>query len=263
MYENLHKILNHNNRPNSKDYIDLIFSDFIELSGDRLAGDDPAIVCGIALIDNMPVTVVGQLRGRNIEENMNYNFSMMHPDGYRKALRLMKQSEKFRRPVVCFVDTIGAYPGVVAEQNNQASAISNMIMEMLYLKTPIITVLIGCGGSGGALALCVADKIAILEHATLSVISPKACAEILWKDSSKEYEAVEILKMTSDVLLEQKIVDNVISEPNDGAHSDPMLTSIRIKEYLIRELKLLKKTNGFYLIKRRQKKFRIMGEEVK
>lgn len=259
MDQNQFRILNHNKRPNAKEYIKYIFSDFIELSGDRLFGDDSSIICGLALIDKMPVTVLGQLRGRTIEEKINYNFSMMSPEGYRKALRLMKQAEKFHRAIICFVDTIGAYPGVSAEEHNQTSAISNIIMEMLYLKTPIITVLIGYGGSGGALALCIADKIAMLEHATLSVISPKAYAEILWKDSTREQEAIELLNMTSDVLLEQKIIDKIILEPDAGAHSDPLETSKRIKEYLISELKLLKSMNCSILSKKRQKKYMNMG----
>lgn len=259
MNKNSFEILNHNNRPNAKDYIKFIFSDFVELSGDRLYGDDSSIVCGIALIDKIPVTVIGQLRGRTINEKINYNFSMMNPEGYRKALRLMKQAEKFHRAIICFVDTIGAYPGVSAEEHNQTSAISSIIMEMLYLKTPIITVLIGHGGSGGALAFCIADKIAMLEHATLSVISPKAYAEILWKDATREQEAIELLNMTSDVLLEQKIIDKIILEPDTGAHSDPLETSKRIKEYLISELKSLKCMNCSVLSKKRQKKYMNMG----
>ena len=186
-------ILKPTNRPNAKSYIDLIFTDFMELSGDRLYGDDPSIVGGIGFIDNIPLTVIGQLRGRNIEEQIKFNFSMTHPEGFRKSLRLMKQAEKFHRPVVCFIDTIGAYPGKQAEERGQASAIANNLMEIMTLKVPIISVLIGYGGSGGALALCVADRIAILENAVLSVISPKACAQILWKDISREIEAVEIL----------------------------------------------------------------------
>ena len=215
--ENL-DILKRTNRPNAKSYIDLIFTDFVELSGDRLFGDDPSIVSGIALLDDSPVTIVGQLRGSNIEEQIKFNFSMTHPEGFRKSLRLMKQAEKFHRPVICFVDTIGAYPGKQAEERGQAVAIANNLMEMMCLKVPIISILIGNGGSGGALALCVADRIAILENAVLSTISPKACAEILWKDTSKEIEAAELLKMTSKDLLQQGIVDYIIPEPNDGAY---------------------------------------------
>ncbi len=256
--ENL-DILKRTNRPNAKSYIDLIFTDFVELSGDRLFGDDPSIVSGIALLDDSPVTIVGQLRGSNIEEQIKFNFSMTHPEGFRKSLRLMKQAEKFHRPVICFVDTIGAYPGKQAEERGQAVAIANNLMEMMCLKVPIISILIGNGGSGGALALCVADRIAILENAVLGTISPKACAEILWKDTSKEIEAAELLKMTSKDLLQQGIVDYIIPEPNDGAHTDVHETALRIKTYLIKEIKLLKNIRTSKLVHQRQKKYRTMG----
>ena len=256
--ENLN-ILKHTSRPNAKSYIDLIFTDFIELSGDRLYGDDPSIIGGIGFIDNIPFTVIGQLRGANIEEQIKFNFSMTHPEGFRKSLRLMKQAEKFHRPVICFVDTIGAYPGKQAEERGQAAAIANNLMEMMCLKVPIITILIGNGGSGGALALCVADRISILENAVLSTISPKACAEILWKDTSKEIEAAELLKMTSEDLLQQGIVDYIIPEPNDGAHMDVHETALRIKTYLIKEIKLLKNIRTSKLVYQRQKKYKTMG----
>lgn len=256
--ENLN-ILKQTNRPNAKSYIDLIFTDFIELSGDRLFGDDPSIASGIALLDDSPVTIVGQLRGSNIEEQIKFNFSMTHPEGFRKSLRLIKQAEKFHRPVICFVDTIGAYPGKQAEERGQAVAIANNLMEMICLKVPIISILIGNGGSGGALALCVADRIAILENAVLSTISPKACAEILWKDTSKEIEAAELLKMTSKDLLQQGIVDYIIPEPNDGAHTDAYEMALRIKTYLIKEIKLLKNIRTSKLVHQRQKKYRTMG----
>lgn len=252
-------ILNHTDRPNAKVYIENIFTDFVELSGDRLYGDDRSIIGGIALLDDISVTIIGQLRGRNIDEQVKYNFSMPHPEGFRKTLRLMKQAEKFHRPIICFVDTIGAYPGKQAEERGQASAIANNLMEMMFLKVPIITVLIGHGGSGGALALCVADRIVALENAVLSVISPKACAQILWKDTSREIEAAELLKMTSKDLLEQGIIDYIIHEPNDGAHSDAKETAFRIKKYLVEELKLLVKIRISKLIKQRQRKFREIG----
>ena len=254
-------ILKNQNRPNAKMYIDSIFTDFIELNGDRLFGDDSSIIGGVALLGNAPVTVIGQLRGRNIEEQVEFNFSMTHPEGFRKSLRLMKQAEKFHRPVICFVDTIGAYPGRQAEERGQASAIANNLMEMICLKIPIITVLIGHGGSGGALALCVADRIAILEHAVLSVISPKACAEILWKDTSKEQEAAKLLKMTSKDLLDQGIVDYIIPEPNDGAQSDLHETALRIKTYLFQEMRSLQEICPSKLIKQRQRKFREVGRK--
>lgn len=254
-------ILKYSIRPNAKSYIDLIFTDFIELSGDRLFGDDPSIIGGVAFLNNIPVTVIGQLRGNDIDEQIKFNFSMAHPEGFRKALRLMKQAEKFHRPVICFIDTIGAYPGKQAEERGQAAAIANNLMEMMYLGVPIVTVLIGYGGSGGALALCVADRITALEHAVLSVIAPKAYAEILWKDTSKEIKAAELLKMTSANLLQQGMVDYIIPEPNDGAHTDVHETAIRIKTYLIKEITLLKKIRISKLVKQRQKKYRALGRE--
>lgn len=254
-------ILKHTNRPNSKLYIDLIFTDFIELGGDRLFGDDSSIVGGIAFLNNIPVTVIGQLRGNNIDEQVKFNFSMAHPEGFRKALRLMKQAEKFYRPVICFIDTIGAYPGKQAEERGQAAAIANNLMEMMYLRVPIITVLVGYGGSGGALALCVADRIVALEHAVLSVIAPKACAEILWKDTHRELEAAELLKMASSDLYQQRLIDYVIPEPNDGAHTDIHEAAMRIKTYLVKEIKLLKRIRTSKLVRQRQKKYRAMSGE--
>lgn len=254
-------ILKHTDRPHAKMYIDHIFADFVELSGDRLFGDDPSIIGGVAFLDDIPVTLIGQLRGRNIEEQVKFNFSMPYPEGFRKSLRLMKQAEKFHRPIICFVDTIGAYPGKQAEERGQAIAIANNLMEMMCLRVPIITVLIGYGGSGGALALCVADRIAVLEHAILSVIAPKAFAEILWKDTSKEIEAAEMLKMTSTYLLEQGIVNCIIPEPNDGAHTDVHEAAISIKTYLVKEINLLKNIRTSKLVKQRQKRYRAMGRE--
>ena len=254
-------ILKNNSRPNLAAYIICIFTDFIEMSGDRLFGDDPSIISGIAFLNDYPVTVIGQLRGQSAVEQMECNFSMTHPEGFRKSLRLMKQAEKFRRPIICFVDTIGAYPGKQAEERGQASAIANNLMEMMLLKVPIITILIGNGGSGGALALCVADRIAILENAVLSVISPKACAEILWKDINKEAEAVEILKMTSSELFEQRVVDHIIREPYGGAHVDVREMALRIKEYLVYEMQILNKLPLSKLIRQRHKKYREIGRK--
>lgn len=252
-------ILGNLNRPNAKTYIEYIFSDFIELGGDRLFGDDLSIIGGIALLNDIPVTVIGQLKGNNLDEQTKYNFSMAYPEGFRKALRLMKQAEKFHRPVICFVDTIGAYPGKHAEERGQYVAIANNLMEMMCLKTPIITVLIGHGGSGGALALCVADKIISLEYATLSVISPKACAQILWKEKNKEIEAAKLLKMTSLDLLQQGIVSRIIPEPEGGAHMDTHGVAIKIKNCLVDELKFLNMISTSNLLRKRQKKYRAMG----
>ena len=252
-------ILGNLNRPNAKTYIEYIFSDFIELSGDRLFGDDLSIIGGIAFLNDIPVTVIGQLRGHNSDEQAKYNFSMTQPEGFRKALRLMKQAEKFHRPVICFVDTIGAYPGKHAEERGQHVAVANNLMEMMCLKIPIITVLIGYGGSGGALALCVADKIISLEYAALSVISPKACAQILWKEKNKEIEAAKLMKMTSLDLLQQGIVSSIIPEPKGGAHMDAHGVAIKIKNCLVNELKSLNKTSTSKLVRIRQKKYRAMG----
>jgi acetyl-CoA carboxylase carboxyl transferase subunit alpha len=254
-------ILKNKDRPNSAVYIDCIFMDFIQLSGDRLFGDDPSIIGGVASLDDFPVTVIGQLRGLNFEEQIKFNYSMTHPEGFRKSLRLMKQAEKFKRPIICFIDTIGAYPGKQAEERGQASAIANNLMEMMTLKVPIISVLIGYGGSGGALALCVADRIAILENAVLSVISPKACAEILWKDTSRETEAVEILKMTSKDLFEQGIVDFIIPEPSGGAQADATEMASRIKNYLVFEIHALSKLHPSKLVRKRCQRFRSIGQK--
>lgn len=254
------KILRRYDRPNSSNYINAIFDRFVEISGDRICGDDAVVLCGIALLGNIPVTVIGQQRGLTVEAQIKYNFSMTSPEGFRKSLRIMKQAEKFGRPVICFVDTIGAYPGRRAEEHGQATAISHNLKEMLSLRVPIISILIGHGGSGGALALCIADCIAVLENAVLSVISPKACAEILWKDLSKEMEATELLKMTSQDLLEQRVVEEIIPEPYDGAQSDFEETAKRVKEYLLTEISKLNGIPIKKLLRRRQEKYRKMGK---
>jgi len=255
------EIAHHNERPNSKYYIDNIFTDFIELSGDRLYGDDPSVIAGIATISNTPVTIIGQLKGRNLNEHLQYNFSMSKPEGYRKILRLIKQAEKFNRPVICFVDTFGAYPGKEAEERGQGSAIAHCLMESMYLKTPIISILIGDGGSGGALAICIADKIIALEHATLSVISPKACANILWKDSSKSTAAAALLKMRANDLLELGIVDEILPEPQNGAHTAPNDMVNTIRQHLEKELKHYTKTSIKKLLKQRKYKYDKIGQK--
>ncbi len=255
------EIAHHNRRPNSQYYIKNIFPDFIELSGDRLYGDDPSVVGGIAAIDGIPVTVIGQLKGRNTEEHIKYNFSMSKPEGYRKILRLMKQAEKFKRPVICFVDTFGAYPGREAEERGQGNAIANCLMEVMNIKTPIISVLIGDGGSGGALALCIADVVVALEYATLSVISPKACANILWKDSSKELEAACLLKMQSEDLLKTGIVDKILFEPGKGAHTDPYIMADIIRQCLNEELRSCMSFSKRNLLKKRHRKYYTIGQQ--
>ncbi len=209
------KITSDSMRPTSIDYIQYIFSDFIEIHGDRFFGDDPSVVTGIGLLDGTPITVIGQNRGKDIKEQIKYHYSMNYPEGYRKSLRAIKQAEKFKRPIVCFVDTVGAYPGKDAEARGQSNAIAQNLMETMYTKVPIISVIIGSGGSGGALALSIADKIIMLEYATFGIISPKACANILWKDSSRELEAAELLKITPHNLKEFRFVDKIISEEYD------------------------------------------------
>jgi len=247
--------LRKSNRPNAKQYIDCIFEDFIELSGDRISGDDSSLIGGIGLLDNSPVTIIAQLRGNSFSEQIKYNYSMTLPEGFRKSLRLMKQAEKFRRPVICIVDTIGAFPGELAEMRGQSVAIANNISELMYLKVPIISILIGNGGSGGALALCIADRVISLECAVLSVISPKACATLLWKDASKEKKAFSLLKMTSSELQKVGIVDYIISESNGKVDRSISEIAIQIKEYLINELNKLNKIGYKKLISDRQKKY--------
>ncbi len=205
-----------NDRPTSIDYITRIFGDsFFELHGDRRFADDKAVIGGIADLNGQPVTVIGLEKGRNLKERMERNFGSAHPEGYRKALRLMKQAEKFHRPVICFVDTSGAYCGIGAEERGQGQAIAENLMEMMTLKTPILSIFIGEGGSGGALALAVADEVWMLENAIYSVISPEGCASILWKDSSKTAEASECLKLTAQDLFKLGIIERIIREPKD------------------------------------------------
>ena len=217
IYENMEpwdrvQVARHPDRPTTRDYIQLLFTDFIELHGDRLYGDDAAIIGGIALFDGKPITIIGHQRGKDTKENIKRNFGMPHPEGYRKALRLMKQAEKFNRPIICFIDTKGAYPGKAAEERGQSEAIARNLVEMAGLKVPVISVVIGEGGSGGALALGVANHIHMLENSTYSVISPEGAASILWKDASLAKQAAEAMKITAPDLKEMGIIDGVIRE---------------------------------------------------
>jgi acetyl-CoA carboxylase carboxyl transferase subunit alpha len=253
------EIIRHKNRPTVQDYIPLIFTDFTELHGDRCFGDDGAIMGGIAFFRGTPVTVIGMVKGRNLEENKKSNFSMPHPEGYRKALRLMKQAEKFRRPVICLVDTPGAYSGVSAEERGQGEAIARNILEMFRLKTPIVSIILGEGGSGGALALAVCDELAMLENAVYSVISPRGFASILWKDGSREREAAELLKMTAGDLMELKVADAVIPEPEGGAHADPELEAAAIATYLGAAFERILPLGTQELLEKRYEKFRKIG----
>lgn len=199
-------------RPTGQDFIDNLFTDFIELHGDRCFGDDPAMITGMGMLMDMPVTVIAQERGKNTKSRVKRNFGSAHPEGYRKALRQMKLAEKFNRPIVCLIDTSGAFCGIGAEERGQGHAIASNLMEMMSLKVPILSIIIGEGGSGGALALGVADEVWMLENAIYSVISPEGCASILWKDASKTKEAANCLKLTAQDLLELQVVDKIISE---------------------------------------------------
>ena len=250
----------HKDRPNSLVYIRDIFPDFIELKGDRLFGNDMAILGGIATFAGKSVTIIAQVRGRNLEENIRFNFSMAHPEGYRKVLRLIEEAEKFQRPIVCFVDTVGAYPGKDSEDRGIGSAISNLLTKMMCIRIPVVSILIGNGGSGGALPLCVADRIAALENATLSVISPKACASILWKNSSQYLKAAKILRMTAQDLLDMEFIDTIIPEPGDGAHCNPSLVSEYIRQYITTNIFKMEKIPKSILVWRRRKKFHHIGQ---
>ena len=216
------------NRPTLMDYIPVIFNNFMEMHGDRHYGDDNAIIGGIAELDGIPVTVIAQVKGRNLDENKKSNFSMPHPEGYRKALRLVKQAEKFHRPVICLVDTPGAFCGIEAEKRGQGEAIARNLMEFMLVKTPIISVVLGEGGSGGALALAVCDELAMLENALYSVISPRGFASILWKDASREMEAAELMKITAEDLVKFGVCEKIIDEPAGGAHTDMHYTAMNI-----------------------------------
>lgn len=214
------KLSRHCDRPLTSDYIKYLFPDFFELKGDRLYGDDASLLTGIATFQGIPVTIIGHEKGKGTKEKIARNFGMSSPEGYRKALRLMKQAEKFKRPIITFIDTPGAYPGIEAEERGVAEAIARNLMEMAGLKTVILSVVIGEGGSGGALGIGIADRLLMLENAYYSVISPEGCATILWKDSGKWEEAANSLKLTADELFKMGIIDEIIPEPIEGAHKD-------------------------------------------
>lgn len=253
------QLARHPKRPTFLEYIDLIFHGFIELHGDRLYRDDPALVGGLAYLEDLPVTVLGQQKGRDTKENIYRNFGMPHPEGYRKAIRLMKQAEKFGRPVITFVDVAGAFPGKEAEERGQGEAVAKAIMAMASLKTPIIVVITGEGGSGGALAVGVGDRILMLENAYYSVISPEGCASILWKDASKAPHAAEVLHLTAQDLMELQAIDEIIPEPLGGAHTDPEEMAARIKTQLLTNMKALLETDLNDLLAQRYQKFRRIG----
>jgi acetyl-CoA carboxylase carboxyl transferase subunit alpha len=254
------QVARHPRRPYALDYINTVFTDFVELHGDRLYRDDPAIVGGTARFDGRSVVVIGQQKGRDTKENLRRNFGMSHPEGYRKALRLMHLAERFHLPVITLIDTPGAYPGLGAEERGQAEAIARNLEEMATLETAIITVVIGEGGSGGALALGVADRVLMFENAVYSVISPEGCAAILWKDASQRERAAEALKLTAPDLMGLGLIDEIVGEPLGGNHADPDGAAASLAEALRRHLGELDGVSGEELVARRAEKFLRMGK---
>ncbi|MGQ3684999.1 MAG: acetyl-CoA carboxylase carboxyltransferase subunit alpha [Candidatus Loosdrechtia sp.] len=254
------KLARHPQRPLSTDYIDLIVEDFIELHGDKHFGDDKAIICGLGRIENEKVLLVGQQKGKSTKERIACNFGMPNPEGYRKALQKMKLAEKFHLPIITFIDTPGANPDIGAEERGQAQAIAENIYEMCRLKTPIINVVIGEGGSGGALGIGIGDKFAILEYAYYSVISPEGCAAILWKNGENAPDAAKSLQLTAKDLLRFGIADEIIPEPIGGAHKDPKIMANTFKSYLIKYLEELKNVPVDTLTEKRYKRYRTIGK---
>lgn len=250
-------IARHPQRPNINDYIQALFTDFFEQKGDRQNREDPSILGGIALYKGHPVTVIGHRKGKTLEENVAYNFGMPGPEGYRKAQRLMDQAEKFKRPVITFVDTPGAYPGLEAEARGQGEAIASTIARMSCLTVPVVTVVIGEGGSGGALALAVANRVLMLENAVYSILSPEGFASILWKDAGRADEAAGVMKLTAADLLRLGVADQVIPEPEGGAHNDPKAVFAAVDRALTRHLGQLLREKD--LSAHRYQKFRAMG----
>jgi len=253
------ELARHHDRPYSLDYINRIFDNFTELHGDRAYGDDAAIVGGLAFLNGRPVTVIANQKGRTLKENVQRNHGMAHPEGYRKALRLAKQAEKFQRPIITFVDTSGAYPGLGAEERGIGEAIARNLRDFSQLKTPIICIIIGEGGSGGALGICVGDKIYMLENAIYSVISPEGCASILLRDATKAKDAAAMLRITSTDLLDFNVINGIVKEAPGGAHTDPDACAAQIKEILIRDLADLQSRNPEVLVRYRNQKILKVG----
>lgn len=254
------QIARHPDRPYTLDYIRMLTTDFIEFHGDRQFADDLALIAGLARINGTKVLILGHQKGRDTKENVMRNFGCAHPEGYRKAIRLMRLAEKFHLPIVIFIDTPGAYPGVGAEERGQAQAIAANLRDMVGLTTPIIATIIGEGGSGGALGVGVADRINILQHAYYSVISPEGCASILWRNSVKAPEAAEALKITSEHLIKFGVVDEIIPEPLGGAHKDPDQIASDIKNVILKHIKELSSLPKDELVEKRYNKFRSIGE---
>jgi acetyl-CoA carboxylase carboxyl transferase subunit alpha len=253
------QIARHPNRPYTLDYIKHIVTDFTELHGDRLFSDDNAMICGTGMIDNVSCLIIGQQKGRDTKENIKRNFGMANPEGYRKALRLMKMAERFNKPVITFIDTPGAYPGLGAEERGQAEAIAKNLFEMSHLKVPIINIVIGEGASGGALGIGVGDKLLMLENAWFSVISPEGCAAILWRDNAKAPEAAEAMKLTASDLIKVNVIDEVILEPEGGAHSDHKKMAETVKKHILTNLAQLINMDKDQLIENRIERLSKIG----
>jgi len=265
VYKNLTRwqkvqIARHPERPYTLDYINMMTTDFIELHGDRSFRDDKAIVGGFAMLNEEPVIIIGTQKGRDTKQNLYRNFGMLNPEGYRKALRLMKLAAKFKKPVITLIDTPGAYPGLEAEERGQAEAIARNLFEMSHLPTPIIITIIGEGASGGALGIGIGDRVLMMENCWFSVIAPESCSSILWRSWDYKEQAAEALKLTAPDLLDQGIIDRIIPEPFGGAHRNPVQSASILKDTLIEEIKKLKKMSPEKLIEKRIEKYSKMGE---
>ena len=256
------QVARHVNRPFTLDYIRLMFTEFTELHGDRNFGDDHALVCGLARFEGCPIAVIGHQKGRDTKEKVFRNFGMPNPEGYRKALRIMQMAEQFKLPVITFVDTPGAYPGIGAEERGQAEAIARNLREMSSLRIPIVTIITGEGGSGGALAIAVGNRILMLEHSVYSVISPEGCAAILWSDGTKGAQAAEALKLTAHDIIKLGVIDEIVKEPVGGAHRNHETMAATLKQSLSRHLQELNSKSGDELVEDRYRKFRAMSQFV-
>lgn len=253
------QLARHPQRPYTRDYIERMTTNFFELHGDRAFGDDPAIMAGLAKLGDRTICILGHQKGRTTKQKLHRNFGMPHPEGYRKALRVMKLAEKFNRPVICLLDTLGAFPGIGAEERGQAEAIARNIYEMSRLRVPIVVVVIGEGASGGALGIGVGDRLLMMENAWYSVISPEGCAAILWRDSTKAEDAAEAMQVTAPDLHEMNVIDRTITEPIGGAHQDYEAAARIIKESIMEELDVLEKMSVDELVKARIEKYAAMG----
>ena len=258
----LSQLSRHPQRPYTLDYIKYMFTDFHELHGDRTYADDPAIICGLAKLEGQPVMVIGHQKGRDTKEKIRRNFGMPSPEGYRKSLRMMKMAERFNLPIICLIDTPGAYPGIGAEERGQSEAIARNLFEMSNLSTPIICTVIGEGGSGGALAIGVGDRMIMLEFSTYAVISPEGCASILWKSAEKSKLAAEAMGITSDRVREQGLLDEVVREPLGGGHRDPQKTALNLRKVLIQHLDELKNQDMDDILKQRYKRIMSFGSFI-